>query len=106
MKIQSKKKINKLINYYNYKLKMKNYKANIKINLKKGILDVQGKTIENALHSLDFIMFSDVQIGKYVIINVEAQNDGQAKVYVEDACKKLITNPIIEDYEIEIIELD
>jgi phosphoribosylformylglycinamidine (FGAM) synthase PurS component len=37
---------------------------------------------------------------------VEAQNDGQAKMYVQDACNKLITNPIIEDFDIEIIEND
>ena len=85
---------------------MKNYQANIKIKLKKGILDVQGKTIEHALHSLDFIMMSNLHIGKYITMNVEAQNDGQAKAFVDDACKKLITNPIIEDYEIEIVELD
>ena len=85
---------------------MKKYQANIKINLKKGILDVQGKTIENALHSLDFIMLENVRIGKFITMVVEAQNDGQAKMYVQDACNKLITNPIIEDYEIEIIEND
>lgn len=85
---------------------MKNFQANIKIKLKNGILDVQGKTIEQALHTMDFIMMSNLHIGKYITMNVEAQNDGQAKAYVQDACNKLITNPIIEDYDIEIVELD
>ena len=45
---------------------MANYKAKIKITLRKGILDVQGKAVENALHSIDFPMISEVRIGRYV----------------------------------------
>jgi len=83
---------------------MKTYKANIKITLRKSILDVQGKAIEQALHSLDYDIMSNVRIGKYVTMDVEAQNDGQALAFVEAACKQLIANPIIEDFDIEIID--
>lgn len=83
---------------------MKNYKAKIYITLRENILDVQGKAIEHALHSLEFSNFSDVRIGKYVELIVLAQNDGQAEEMVKSACDKLIANPIIEDYTIEIIE--
>jgi phosphoribosylformylglycinamidine synthase len=82
---------------------MNNYKAKIKIMLRKDILDVQGKTIEQALHSIQFPMMNQVRIGKYVELNIEAQNREHAETLVADACNKLIANPIIEDYEIEIV---
>lgn len=84
---------------------MKNYLAKIKINLRESILDVQGKAVEHALHSLEYDLISNVRIGKYVKMNIEAQNDGQAFTIADEACKKLIANPIIEDYLIEIEEI-
>lgn len=83
---------------------MKKYKAIIKVSLRENILDVQGKAIEHALHSLDFDMMENVRIGKLITLDIEAQNDGQAEAFVEDAAKKLLSNPVIEDFEIEIIE--
>jgi phosphoribosylformylglycinamidine synthase PurS subunit len=81
---------------------MQNYLATIKITLRKGILDVQGKAVEHALHSLEYQMIGNVRIGKYVELSVEAANKESAMVLVEEACKKLIANPIIEDFEINI----
>jgi len=81
---------------------MINYSAKIKIMLKKGILDVQGKTVENALNSMEFTNIHNVRIGKYVELTVEAQNQDEAKKIVDQACSKLIANPIIEDYEISL----
>ena len=83
---------------------MKKYKAKIYVTLRENILDVQGKAIEHALHSLEFNNFNNVRLGKYVELEVEAQNDGQAEEMVKSACEKLIANPIIENYNIEIIE--
>lgn len=77
---------------------MKKYKAEIKITLRENILDVQGKTIQHALAQLDYDMMDNVRIGKYITLEVEAQNDGQAEVFVEDACEKLLSNTVIEDY--------
>ena len=84
---------------------MKIFKAIIKITLRKGILDVQGKAVENALHSIEFDMITNVRIGKYVELNIEAENSDTAAGIVDDSCKKLIANPIIEDFEISIIEI-
>jgi phosphoribosylformylglycinamidine synthase subunit PurS len=83
---------------------MANYKAKIKITLRKGILDVQGKAVENALHAIEFQMISNVRIGRYVELEVSADNKNKAMELVADASKKLIANPIIEDYTIEIVE--
>ncbi len=82
---------------------MTTFNAKIKITLRKGILDVQGKTVENALHAIEFPQISDVRIGRYVELNVEAENREEAYQLVSDASKKLIANPIIEDFFIEIL---
>lgn len=83
---------------------MVNFKAEITISLRKGILDVQGKTVEQALHTMDFPDISNVRIGKYVELNVVAENPEKAQLIVEDACKKLIANPIIEDFHVNIVK--
>ncbi len=82
---------------------MANFKAEVKISLRKGILDVQGKTVEQALHTIDFPDIGSVRIGKYVELSVEAESPEKALLQVEDACRKLIANPIIEDFSINII---
>jgi phosphoribosylformylglycinamidine synthase subunit PurS len=83
---------------------MKSFKAQIKITLRKGILDVQGKAVEHALHSIEFPMLSGVRIGKYVELDVEAPNAQTAKELVKNASEKLIANPIIEDFDITVTE--
>lgn len=84
---------------------MINYSANIKIMLKKGILDVQGKAVENALNSMEFENIHNVRIGKYVELIVNAPNETEARIIVDQASSKLIANPIIEDYEITLNEI-
>jgi phosphoribosylformylglycinamidine synthase len=83
---------------------MKNFKAQIKITLRKGILDVQGKAVESALHSIEYQMINNVRIGKFVELDVDADSKEQAHELVRQASEKLIANPIIEDFEINIIE--
>jgi len=73
--------------------------------LKHGILDVQGKTIENSLHSIGFESMQNVRIGKYVQLEIHADSIEQANELVKSACEKLIANPIIEDYNIQIEEV-
>ncbi len=85
---------------------MKKFLAKIKITLRENILDVQGKTVEHALHSIEFQMIDGVRIGKYVEMKLRAENLDKAMSLVDEACKKLIANPIIEDYFIEIEELN
>ena len=83
---------------------MNNYTAQIKITLKKGILDVQGKAVEQALHSMEYTSITEVRIGKLVELKVQAENQVEAKNLVNQASEKLIANPIIEDFNIEIFE--
>lgn len=84
---------------------MNKYQAIIDITLRKSILDVQGKAVEQALHSIEFPMISNVRIGKHVELFVEAEDADKAHALVDDASKKLIANPIIEDYIITINEM-
>ncbi|MCL5990863.1 MAG: phosphoribosylformylglycinamidine synthase subunit PurS [Bacteroidetes bacterium] len=85
---------------------MKQYQASIQITLKKGILDVQGKAVENALHAIEFPMLNNLRIGKFVEMTVEAENNEKAKALVIDACNKLVANPIIEDFKITLTEFN
>jgi phosphoribosylformylglycinamidine synthase PurS subunit len=79
-------------------------KAKIKVYLKPGILDPQGKAVLHAINDLKYSDVGNVRIGKYVEITF---NDGQsAKIRkeTEDICSKLLANPVMENYEIEFEE--
>jgi len=81
---------------------MSKYKANIEISLRKSILDVQGKTVEKALHSIGYENISEVRIGKFITLEIESDNQDFALEKVDNACKDLLANPIIEDYKISL----
>ena len=74
------------------------YKAQVKINLRKTILDPQGKTVENSLHHLGYKNISDTRIGKYIEFMIDTPDEKQAKQIIEEACSKLLANPVMEDY--------
>ena len=77
-------------------------KAKVYITLKPGLLDAQGKTIKGALESLGFQGIAEVRVGKYVEIALNHRSKASAKQHVERMCQKLLTNPIIERYRIEL----
>lgn len=83
---------------------MQTFHALVTITLRKGILDVQGKTVEQSLHAIGFGGISDVQIGKHVELHVTAETREQALAAVQDACSRLIANPIMEDFHVELRE--
>lgn len=80
------------------------FTAKIKVTLRKTILDPQGKTVEHSLHSLGYTQVSNTRIGKYIEMKINVNSKEEATVIVEESCKKLLTNPIMEDFEFEIIE--
>ena len=85
---------------------MKNFFAEIKIVLREGILDAQGKAIENSLHSLEFTQLSNVRVGKFITLKLEAENLETANKIVDSASRKLLANTIVEDYAITINEIE
>ena len=70
------------------------------ITLKKDVLDPQGKVIHEALDGMGFKGIDEVRQGKYFEINVKENDPTKAKEIVEDMCKKLLANLVIEDYKI------
>ena len=77
-------------------------KAKVKVTLKKGVLDPQGKAIEGALGSLGFGGVQGVRQGKYFEIDVSETDRAKALSAVKDMCEKLIANTVIENYDIEL----
>jgi phosphoribosylformylglycinamidine synthase len=78
------------------------YKAKITVLLRPAILDVQGKAVESALHNLGYAGVEHVRMGKSVTMDVNASNESEAKRIVEEACQKLLSNPIIEDFSFQL----
>ncbi len=78
-------------------------KARIKITLKNGVLDPQGKAIQSALGSLGFGGVNDVRQGKYIEVELAETDETVAKASVERMCKDLLANTVIENYAYEII---
>jgi phosphoribosylformylglycinamidine synthase len=74
-------------------------KAKIHITLKNGILDPQGKTIHHAFEMLGFAGIREVRAGKLIEIFFDGMSREQAQQLTENACKKLLANPVIENYD-------
>ncbi len=77
-------------------------KAKIKVTLKRGVLDPQGKAIEHALSTLGFGGVDEVRQGKYIEVELEETDEARARAEIEAMCEKLLANTVIENYEIEL----
>ena len=69
---------------------------------RKGILDPQGRAVEHALKSLGFQGASDVKVGKYIVLEVDAPSGTDARAEVKRMCEQLLANPITEDFRFEV----
>jgi len=76
--------------------------AHVYITLKPGLLDAAGKTIQDALQSLGFQGVKDVRVGKLIEIELNHAKTSSAKRDLERMCQKLLANPVVETYRIEI----
>ena len=77
-------------------------KARIKITLKNGVLDPQGKAIEGAVKGLGISGVGDIRQGKYIEVDLNETDPAKAKAIVEQMCKDLLANTVIENYAYEI----
>jgi phosphoribosylformylglycinamidine synthase len=77
-------------------------KARIRITLKNGVLDPQGKAIQNALSALGITGVEDVRQGKYIEVQLADTSEESAKATVERMCKDLLANSVIENYSYEL----
>ena len=76
--------------------------ARIFVKLKESILDPQGQAVIHALHNLGHEAVSDVRVGKYIEVRLKAADQAAAEKEVREYCDRLLSNPVIETYEIEI----
>ncbi len=81
---------------------MSEIKARVYVTLKPSILDPQGKTIKHALESLGFKGLQDVRMGKYIEVTLNHKTTASAKKDVERMCHKLLANPVIEQYRVDL----
>jgi phosphoribosylformylglycinamidine synthase subunit PurS len=77
-------------------------KARITVTLKSGVLDPQGKAIQNALGALGFSGVNDVRQGKLIELELDTGDREAARAEVEAMCEKLLANTVIENYRVEI----
>jgi len=77
-------------------------KAKVHVTLKNGVLDPQGKAIENALDHLGFSGVGAVRVGKYIEVDLKETDKGAAKQAVEKMCEKLLANTVVEKFAVEV----
>tara|TARA_B100001996_G_scaffold227836_1_gene175504 strand:- start:92 stop:334 length:243 start_codon:yes stop_codon:yes gene_type:complete len=75
-------------------------KVSVVVTLKKDVLDPQGTTIKKALEGMNFNNVNNVRQGKYFEIDINEKNQKKAEEKVNEMCKKLLSNLVIEDYKI------
>ena len=77
-------------------------KVSVTVTLKKDVLDPQGKVVEKTLKNMGYANIENVRQGKYFEIEINENDKGEAKKIIDEICKKLLTNTVIEDYTINI----
>ncbi len=82
------------------------FAVHVDVQLRPGIADPQGSTIERSLPSLGFEAISRVRVGKSIRFEIEAPDAAHARQRVEDVCSRFLANPVIEDVTIELHERD
>ena len=75
-------------------------KIKVIVTLKSGVLDPQGKAIQQTLNGMGFANVKDVRQGKYFDMDIDESNEQKAKQSAEEICKKLLANQVIEDFKI------
>jgi phosphoribosylformylglycinamidine synthase PurS subunit len=78
------------------------FASNITIMPLKALLDPQGKAVAASMTNLSLPEITNVRIGKHITLEVDAPDEHTARQKVEEACKKLLANPIVESYEFEV----
>lgn len=81
---------------------MNEYRVEVRVTPRAGLLDPQGKAVHGALHSLEFSEVDDVRIGRLINIRLHAASESEAHSRVEAMCRQLLANPVTEDYEVNL----
>jgi len=81
-------------------------KVRVLIRLKRGILDVQGAAVQRALAGLGFDDVRELRVGKMIEVDVDVASAEQARARVDEMCRRLLANTVLEDYTIEPVTVD
>jgi phosphoribosylformylglycinamidine synthase subunit PurS len=79
------------------------FKVSVYVTPKQGVADPQGLVIERALPALGHSGVSGIRVGRYITLHVPGDDIAQVREAVDDMCRKLLANPIIEDYHFEVV---
>ncbi len=82
------------------------FKANVYVTLKEGVLDPQGEAVRKSLHVLEYQGVEAVRIGKFIEVWLDAADEKAARTQVAEMSDKLLANPIIEDFRVEMTEVE
>ena len=78
------------------------FEVDVNILPLKGLLDPQGKTVHQGLNKIGIAEVQDVRVGKRIVMHIEANSSEDAYAIAENACKKVLVNPVMENYSIEV----
>lgn len=81
------------------------FEAQVHVTLKQSVLDPQGETVRGALATLGFQGVEGCRIGKFMVLRLRESDHAKAKTQVEEMCRKLLANPVIEDYVFQLREV-
>ncbi|NLV16391.1 MAG: phosphoribosylformylglycinamidine synthase subunit PurS [Syntrophomonadaceae bacterium] len=82
------------------------YTGQVFVTLKKAVLDPQGDTVKRSLHTMGYPEVKDVRVGKYIEVKLDGATRQEAEERLDEMCRKLLANPVIEEFHIEIVEDD
>jgi phosphoribosylformylglycinamidine synthase len=80
------------------------YRIEVRVTPRPGLLDPQGKAIHHSLNSLGWEGVSDVRVGKAIYVDMDATSESAALAAVDEMCRKLLANPVTEDYAITLVD--
>lgn len=83
---------------------MNRYRVAVHITPRRGILDPQGRTVADALHTLGFTAVTDVHVGRHIVVELDAADRGAAERSTREMCERLLANPVTEDFDIASVE--
>lgn len=81
------------------------YKAKVDVTLKKSVLDPQGQTVLEALHSLGYKDVQNMRVGKHFVLTLNANDRTKAESELKTMCDRLLINPVIEEYSYQLEEV-
>ncbi len=78
------------------------YTGKVFVTLKQAVLDPQGDTVKRSLHTMGYAEVGDVRVGKYIEVKLDCRTRDEAESRLEEMSRKLLANPVIEDFRIEM----